>query len=215
MGRVGIFDQDGPFASEIWGDRDRIAEALQRPIFNRVIATMKPGTDLKELQDRLEHDAQVPCKVMTEREYLTSQTLALSFVLKALGTFLAVIMGVGAVFTATNTMLAALAARTHEIGILLALGFRPFAIFASFMLEAVLLGLLGGVVGCVLALPINGANTGTMNFQTFTEVAFAFRVTPRVLVSAVFFALILGMIGGAWPALRAALMRPTKAMRRE
>ncbi len=112
-------------------------------------------------------------------------------------------------------MLAALAARTREIGILLALGFRPFAIFASFMFEAVLLGLIGGVVGCLMALPINGVKTGTMNFQTFTEVAFAFRLTPQVLITAVVFSLILGLLGGAWPALRAAWMRPTHAMRRE
>jgi putative ABC transport system permease protein len=212
---VGVFEHDGPFASEIWGDRNRISEALERPIYNRVIAKLKEGTDLEALRDRLLNDAQVPCKVMTERAYLTSQTEAMSYVLKILGTFLAVIMGVGAVFTATNTMLAALAARTHEIGILLSLGFRPFAIFFSFMLEAALLGLLGGAVGCLMTLPINGVDTGTMNFQTFTEIAFAFRVTPRVLLTAVLFALLLGLLGGAWPALRAARMRPTQALRRE
>ncbi len=212
---VGVFEHDGPFSSEIWGDRDRMAEALERPIFNRIIAKLKPTTELEELAQRMENDPQVPSKVMTEREYLTSQTRAMSFVLKALGLFLAVIMGIAAVFTATNTMLAALAARTYEIGILLAVGFRPFAIFVSFMFESLLLGLIGGLVGCLMTLPIGGVDTGTMNFQTFTEVAFAFKVTPQVLVTAVSFALILGLLGGAWPALRAATMRPTVAMRRE
>jgi putative ABC transport system permease protein len=228
---VGVFDQDGPFSSEIWGDRDRMNSALERPVLNRVIGRVKPGTvigysplvnpfgvqtvHLEGLAAQLDKDPQIPCKVMTERQYLTSQTQALSFVLKGLGFLLAVIMGVAAVFTATNTMLAALAARTHEIGILLALGFRPFAIFFSFMFEAVLLGLLGGLVGCVMALPLNGVKTGTMNFQTFTEVAFAFKLTPMVLITAVLFALILGLLGGAWPALRAAWMPPTQAMRRE
>jgi putative ABC transport system permease protein len=228
---VGVFDHDGPFSSEIWGDRDRMNSALERPVLNRVIGRVKPGTvigysplvnpfgvqtvHLEGLAAQLDKDPQIPCKVMTERQYLTSQTQALSFVLKGLGFLLAVIMGVAAVFTATNTMLAALAARTHEIGILLALGFRPFAIFFSFMFEAVLLGLLGGVVGCVMALPLNGVKTGTMNFQTFTEVAFAFKLTPMVLITAVMFALILGLLGGAWPALRAAWMPPTQAMRRE
>jgi putative ABC transport system permease protein len=226
-----VFDQDGPFSSEIWGDRDRMNSALERPVLNRVIGRVKPGTvigysplvnpfgvqtvHLEGLAAQLDKDPQIPCKVMTERQYLTSQTQALSFVLKGLGFLLAVIMGVAAVFTATNTMLAALAARTHEIGILLALGFRPFAIFFSFMFEAVLLGLLGGLVGCVMALPLNGVKTGTMNFQTFTEVAFAFKLTPMVLITAVLFALILGLLGGAWPALRAAWMPPTQAMRRE
>jgi putative ABC transport system permease protein len=229
---VGVFDHDGPFASEIWGDRDRLNAALQRPIMNRVIGRVKPDTDigynppmnifgggkapeLTGLAAQLDKDPQVPCKVMNERQYLESQTLALSGVLKGLGFLLGVIMGIAAVFTATNTMLAALSARTTEIGILLALGFRPLAIFSSFMFEAVLLGLLGGAVGCLMALPLNGMKTGTMNFQTFTEVAFAFRVTPHVLVTAVTFALALGLLGGAWPALRAARMPPTHAMRRE
>lgn len=212
---VGIFDHDGPFKSEIWGDRDRLAEALERPVFNRVIAILRPGTDVAELAKRMDEDPQVPSKVLTEREYLSSQTQAMSFVLKALGMFLAVIMGVAAVFTATNTMLAALAARTYEIGILKAIGYRPYAIFVSFLFESLVLGLVGGAVGCLLALPLNGVDTGTMNFQTFTEVAFAFQVTPAVMQTAVTFSLVLGLLGGTWPALRAALMRPTAAMRRE
>jgi putative ABC transport system permease protein len=212
---VGVFDDPGPANSEIWGDRDRMAEALKRPIFNRVIARLAPGTDLEALKERMQSDPQVPCKVMTEREYLTSQTSALSYVLIQLGKLLAVIMGVAAVFTATNTMLAALAARTHEIGILLSLGFRPIAIFLSFLLESVLLGLLGGVAGCLMTLPLDRVDTGAMNFQTFTEVAFAFRVTPVVLGTAVLFSLGLGLAGGAWPAWRAARMRPTEALRRE
>lgn len=212
---VGIFDSDGPFRSEIWGDRDRMAEALQRPIFSRVVAILKPGTDLEDLAARLESDPQTPCKVMTEREYLSSQTEAMSFVLRGLGLFLAIVMGVAAVFTSTNTMLAALAARTHEIGILLSLGFRPHAIFLAFLFESLVLGLLGGAAGCVMALPLNGVDTGAMNFQTFTEVAFAFRVTPQVLATAVSFSLLLGLVGGTWPALRAASLNPTAAMRHE
>ncbi|MEY2806668.1 MAG: ABC transporter permease [Planctomycetia bacterium] len=212
---VGMFDHPGPFKSEIWGDRDRLAEALERPVFNRVVAKLKAGVDLDELKERMESDPQVPCKVMTEREYLGSQTTAFSFVLRVLGAFLAAIMGVAAVFTATNTMLAALAARTNEIGILLSLGFKPWAIFASFLFESLVLGLLGGVVGCLMALPLNGVDTGAMNFQTFTEVAFAFRVTPQVMVVAVGFSLALGLLGGALPALRAASLRPTQALRRD
>jgi ABC-type antimicrobial peptide transport system permease subunit len=119
------------------------------------------------------------------------------------------------VFTATNTMLSALAARTNEIGILLSLGFKPWAIFVSFLFESLVLGLLGGAAGCLMALPLNGVNTGAMNVQTFTEVAFAFRVTPNVMITAVSFALVLGLVGGALPALRAASLRPTEALRRD
>ena len=212
---VGIFEHDGPYSSEIWADRDRIGEALEQPVLNRVIGKLVPGTDVEALAERMIEDPQVPCKVMTERRYLQDQTGMMSAILGVIGFALATIMGVAAVFTATNTMLAALAARTNEIGILLSLGFRPFAIFVSFMFEALLLGLIGGAIGCLLALPLNGVDTGTTNFQTFTEVAFAFKITPFVLITAVLFSLVLGLLGGAWPALRAATMPPTHAMRRE
>ena len=149
------------------------------------------------------------------RVVLLSQTEALSFVLIFLSGFLGLIMGIAAVFTATNTMLSAIGARTHEIGILLASGFRPFPIFLSFLFEATLLGLLGGLAGALFVLPLNGIETGTTNFATFTEVAFAFRVTLPVLETAILFSLDLGVIGGAWPAWRAARLRPTEALRRQ
>lgn len=211
---VGIFESDGPYGSEIWGDVERMAEALERPVFNRVIAVLRPGVRVEDFADRLAEDERAPAKALTERAYLASQTVAMSTVLRLLGTFLALVMGVAAMFTATNTMLSAIAARTHEIGILKAVGFRPVPIFLGFLVEATLLGLLGGLLGCLAILPLEGLETGTTNFQTFTEVAFAFRVTPRVLVEAVVFSLALGLVGGAWPAWRAARMSPTEAMRR-
>jgi|688.fasta_scaffold00952_32 putative ABC transport system permease protein len=211
---VGIFDHDGPFSSEIWGDHDRISEALERPVYNRVVATLKPDTDWAELAQRMDQDPQVPSKLLTEREYLTSQTRVFSFVLSALGVVLAVIMGIAAVFTATNTMLTAIAARTAEIGILLSMGFRPHAVFLGFMLEALLIGVIGGIVGALAVMPLNGIQTGAMNFQTFTEVAFAFRVTPPIVAGSIGFAAALGVLGGAIPAWRAARLRPTEAMRR-
>ena len=209
---VGVFESKGPFESEIWGDLDRMLAALERPGPSRVVARLRSGADLEALDRRLRDDKEVPAKALSQRAYRASLTGVLEGALLFLGGFLGLIMGIAAVFTATNTMLAAIASRTHEIGILLASGFRPFAIFVSFLLESLLLGLLGGAVGCVLALPLNGVETGTTNFQTFTEIAFAFRVTPSVLLSAVVFALVLGLFGGAWPALRAALMTPTEAM---
>ena len=211
---VGVFATDASFDSEIWGDLDRMLQALKRYGPNRVLAKLVPGTDPEALAERLLSDREVPAKVLTEREYLSSQTKQLSKILVFLGAFLGVIMGIAAVFTATNTMLSALAARSHEIGILLATGFRPVPIFLSFMLEALLLGLLGGGVGILMTLPINGIETGAMNFNTFTEVAFAFRITPQVLVRAILFALTLGLLGGALPAWRAARLSPTEALLR-
>ena len=211
---VGVFELPGPYESEIWGDFDQLSPVLERPHFSRVVAQLVPGTDVKALSDRLEDDKRVPAKVMTEREYLSGQTQALSVTLIGLGVILAVVMGTAAVFTGINTMMSAVASRTHEIGVLLSIGFRPFSVFLGFMLEALLLGLLGGAVGCLLALPLHGVRTGTTNFQTFTEVAFAFRITPWVLGPAVIFAVALGLLGGAYPAWRAARLRPTEALRR-
>ncbi len=211
---VGAFEARGGYRSEIWGDIDRMMQALQRPNFSRMLAKVKPGTDVAALAARLKDDKRTPAKVQTEQEYLRSQTTMLSALLVIIGRVLGVVMGIAAVFTGTNAMLSAIGARSHEIGILLATGFRPWAIFLSFLLEAALLGLLGGVLGCLLILPLQGMRTGTTNFQTFTEVAFAFQVTPFVMLVAVLFATALGLIGGAFPALRAARLRPTAALRR-
>jgi putative ABC transport system permease protein len=222
---VGVFDHDGGFASEVWGDLDRFLATLDRYGPNRVIAKLSPGTVIGDpeapggaapgsLSARLADDTEVPAKVMSEKQFLLSQTRMLGGVLSFLGLALATVMGVGAVLTAINTMLAAISARTSEIGILLSIGYRPFPIFIAFFLESIVLCLLGGVAGCLMALPFNGIETGTMNGNTFSEVAFAFRVDAEVMTQAVIFSLVLGVLGGLWPALRACRMTPTQALRR-
>ncbi len=230
---VGVFDHSGQFAGEIWGDMDRVTTAMGRFGPNRVVAKLREGVEVGapdprevmfadeppepvpgSLAERLKNHPEVPARVYTEAQFLASQTVMLTGILGGLSAILGVIMGLAAVFTATNTMLSAIAARTNEIGILLSLGYRPVPIFLSFMFESLVLGLLGGFAGCLMALPFNGIKAGTMNFQTFTEMAFAFRVTPAVLVIAVTFSMLLGLIGGAWPAFRACRMKPTDALRR-
>ena len=211
---VGVFEGPGACESEVWGDFERMSVALKIPWANAILAKLKPGTNFTALEARIKEDKETPAKVLTEAGYLATQTNALGMMLAVLGGILGTVMGIASVFTAMNTMLSSLAARTHEIGILLSTGFRPFAIFVSFLFEALLLGLLGGVVGCVLALPLNGVETGTTNWDTFTEVAFAFRLTPDVLSTAVIFSLALGLLGGAIPAFHAARLTPTEALRR-
>jgi putative ABC transport system permease protein len=211
---VGVLDSEGPFSSEIWGDFDRMSDALKRENPNRVLAKLQDGVDPAAFAKALESHPEVPAKVLSERDYFTGQTQALSGTLKFLAVLLGAIMGVAAIFTATNTMLSALAARTREVGTLLSIGFRPIAVFNSFLIESLILGLLGGLVGCLMVLPIHGIQTGTMNFDTFTEVAFGFRITPEVLIASVSFALLLGLLGGAWPAWRACRLLPTEALRR-
>jgi putative ABC transport system permease protein len=175
---------------------------------------LRPDVDVPALIEAQENHPQVPASVMTEADYLMSQTGMISATLLGLGAFLAVIMGIAAVFTTTTTMQAALAARTHEIGILACLGFRPVSILLSFLFESLVLGVLGGLVGILLTLPLNGIETGTTNMVTFTEVAFAFRITPQVLGTAILFSILLGLLGGAIPAFRAARMSAVEALRR-
>jgi ABC-type antimicrobial peptide transport system permease subunit len=210
---VGEFEGKGGYRSEIWGDLERLSAALQRPVRSRVVAKVRPGTDLAAIEARFADDLRVQPKVLSEQDYLASQTQRLSLTFKVLGGFLALIMGIAAIFTGTNSMLSAIGARTHEIGILKAIGYRPLAIFLSFLGEAILLGALGGVVGCLLVLPLQGVETGTMN-QTFSEVTFAFRTTPWVMGLSIAFAAALGLCGGMFPAWRAARMTPTQALRR-
>ncbi len=211
---VGVFDARGSYRSEIWGDVDRMRQALKAEQYSRILAKLKPGISAKQVNDRLADDARTPAKVQDEVTYLSNQTEMLSGMLSVMGGFLAVLMGIGAVFTGTNSMLSLVTARTHEIGILLATGFRPWAIFVSFLLESALLGLCGGALGCLFVLPLNGMQTGTTNFATFTDIAFPFRFTATVGIVAVIVALLLGILGGAWPALRAARLTPTQALRR-
>lgn len=210
---AGVFAGKGGYQSEIWGDLERLSEALQRPVRSRVLARLRPDVDLAALEERFAADLRVQPRIQSERDYLKSQTGRLELAFTILGGFLAFIMGLAAFFTGTNSMLSAIGARSHEIGILKAIGYRPFAIFLAFLGEAVLLGIMGGLVGCLLVLPFQGAETGTMN-QTFSEVTFAFRTTGDVLLRAIGFAAVLGLVGGLFPAWRAARMTPTQALRR-
>jgi putative ABC transport system permease protein len=210
---VGSFTGKGAYTSEIWGDLERLSAALQRPVRSRVLAKIAPGTDLAAVEARYASDLRAQPKVQTERDYLASQTSDLTSTFLWAGVALAIVMAIGALFTGINSMLSAVSARTHEIGILKAIGYRPGAILTAFLFEAVVLGLLGGVVGCLLVLPLQGVQFGTMN-QTFSEVVFGFRTTPTVMAWSIASAALLGLLGGAFPALRAARMTPTQALRR-
>jgi putative ABC transport system permease protein len=211
---VGVFRSKGAYASEIWGDVERLREALERPVYNRVIGVLKDGATVEELQTTLDADRRFGAQVFDERSYLTAQTGYLTGLFGILGNALLAIMGAGAIFTGLNAMYSSIAARGREVGILMSVGFRPFAIFVSFLLESGLIGLFGGIVGVLLVLPIDGLRTGTTNFQTFSEVAFSFRITPGVILRGLVTAIALGLIGGAFPAWRAARMEVTEALRR-
>jgi putative ABC transport system permease protein len=137
----------------------------------------------------------------------------LTTLITVLGTIVALVMGIGAVFSALNTMYSAVAERSREIATMRALGFSSGSVVMSFVVEALCIAAVGGVLGCAVALPLNGLTTGTMNWQTFSHLAFAFRVTPVLLAAGLGFALLMGLVGGVPPAIRAARQRIAVALR--
>ena len=157
-----------------------------------------------QLKKELENDPRLGVDVKFEDQFYAEQSVGVSALVTVLGGFITIIMAIGALFGAVNTMFAAVSGRTREVATLQVLGFGGGAILASFVTEAVIIALLGGVLGCLLALPINGITTSTTNFQSFSEVAFRFRVTPGLMVIALVFSALLGVCGGFFPALRAA-----------
>ena len=212
---VGVFSsRGGAFESEIWGDHDVIGQAFERQGGSNAMAVrLKEPSQVKALDAWIRANPQMQLQAVEERKYYEDQAGPLAKILRILATVVAVIMGIGAVFGAMNTMYAIVAARTREIGTLRALGFSRRAILFSFVVESVTLALLGGLVGCLLALPMNGYSTGTGQTQSFSEIAFDFRMTPAIAVSGLVFAAVMGMIGGLLPAFRAARLPITSALR--
>jgi len=214
MSVVGVIDSaGGVFDSEVWGDVEVMQQVFMRESYSTVIARVSGPEAAQALADAVKGNPNLPLKVLTERTYFRQQSGFLGAFLKAMAYFLAGIMAVGAIFGSTNTLLASIAGRTREIGTLLAMGYKPMHIRAGFLLEALLLGLAGGALGVVLALPVNGLATGTTNWNTFTEQTFAFAVTWDVVLPAVVFAGVIGVVGGLLPAFRAAGLPPTEALR--
>ncbi len=210
---VGIFDAGGTaFDSEIWAHVNDVADAFDRGGYSSVMVRAENAATRDQLAARIEAEQRLKLEPRSEIKYYEEQTSA-SEPIRGLGIFVAIIMGIGACFGGMNTMYAAVAYRTREIGTLRALGFSKLSILTSFVIESMILALIGGVVGCLLALPVNGIATGTMNFRTFSELAFSFRITPDLLISALIFSLVLGLVGGLLPSRLAARMPITKALR--
>ena len=210
---VGIFDAGGTgFDSEIWSHVNDVADAFDRGGYSSVMVRAENAATRDQLAARIAAEQRLKLEPKSEVKYYEEQTSA-SGPIRGLGLFVAVIMGIGACFGGMNTMYAAVAYRTREIGTLRALGFSKLSILTSFVIESMILALIGGLVGCLLALPVNGIATGTMNFRTFSELAFSFRITPDLVISALIFSLVLGFVGGLLPSRLAARMPITKALR--
>jgi len=204
---VGLFDaRQTAYDSEIWMDVDEAREAFNRSFYCSIVLRPTGPAAAAALTRRIEADKATHLRAMTEPEYYREQTKTAT-PLQIFGASLAIIMSIGAVFSAMNTMYASVGARAREIGTLRVLGFKRSSIYLAFMIECVLLSLVGGLLGCLLALPINGLTTGAFNWSTFAEVAFEFRITTGLLAAGMFFALLIGILGGLLPA-RLAARRP-------
>ena len=212
---VGIFEsQGGAFESEVWGDFDTFGAIFQRGAgSNSLVVRMKDKAQIPELDRFIRDQPQMQLQALSERQYYAEQAGSLSRILQVLATFVALIMGVGAVFGTMNTMYAIVAARTREIGTLRSLGFSRRAILIAFVIESTLLAAVGGVIGCLLAFPMNGFSTATGLTPSFSEIAFNFQLTARTLGIAMAFALVMGAVGGLLPALRGARLPIPTALR--
>ncbi len=212
---VGVFaSQGGAFESEIWGDFDVLGQEFQRGAgSNSLVVRMKDPSQVPALDRWIRAQPQMQLQAIEERKYYEDQAGPLARSLKALAYFVAFVMGIGAVFGAMNTMYAIVAQRTREVGTLRALGFKRRSILLAFVLESLFLALIGGGIGCLLAFPMNGFSTGTGQTQSFSEIAFAFRITPQVVMSGLVLAALLGILGGLLPALRASRLPIATALR--
>jgi putative ABC transport system permease protein len=204
---VGIFEADGGLAeSEIWVDGSVLQQAYRRGnSYQSVFARLDSPDSYQQFKDALTSDPRLNVKASTEADYYAAQSTVLTNVITGLGTFIAIVMGLGAVFGALNTMYTAVSARTREISTLRALGFRAGPVIISILLESLLLALIGGIIGASIAwLAFDGMRAATLNWASFSQITFAFDVSPQLLTTGIVFALLIGLIGGLFPAVRAA-----------
>lgn len=214
---VGIFDAGGSsFDSEVWCDARILNQVLKRPenIFQSATVHLASPDSFQQFKDAVTSDPRMNVDVVREIDYYAKQSTTMTRLITVLGGLVAAIMAIGAVFGALNTMYSAVAERGREIATMRALGFSTWNVILSFLFEAILISFIAGLVGCLAVLPLNGLTTNTMNFQTFSNLAFAFKITFDLLLMGIAFALVMGVVGGMLPAVRAAT-RPVALTLRE
>jgi ABC-type antimicrobial peptide transport system permease subunit len=211
---VGVFDGGRTgFDSEIWGDSEQMLQAFRRLAFSALVFRLADTGRFDAVKAQIETDPRLTLEAKRESRFYADQSEMLSKFISILGTTISIIFSIGAVIGAMITMYASVASRTAEIGTLRALGFPRSAILAAFLVEALLLGAIGGVVGLVAASFMQALAISTTNFQTFAELAFSFALTPGIVAASLAFALAMGFVGGFLPATRAARMKIVDALR--
>lgn len=215
---VGLFEAEGGIAeSEIWGDAAVLQSAYRRGNnFQSVYAKLSSEGSFQQFKDALTTDPRLNVKVQTETDFYASQTTQMYRLISGLGSLVAALMGLGALFGALNTMYTAVSSRTREIATLRALGYRSTPVIAAVLTESLVLAAVGGAVGGSLAyLAFDGLRTSTLNFSSFSQITFAFNVTPMLLMQGILYALLIGLVGGLFPALRAARLPIATALREQ
>lgn len=213
---VGIFDAGGSaFDSEVWCDSKILNDVLKRPdnVFQSVTVHLTSPAAFSQFKDAIVADPRLNLDVTREIDYYAKQSTVMTTLITVLGGLVAGVMALGAVFGALNTMYSAVAERGREIATMRAVGFSSWNVILSFLFEALLISFAGGALGCLFVLPLNGWTTSTMNFQTFSSLAFAFKITFNLLLVGVLFALVMGVLGGMFPAIRAARRPVAQALR--
>jgi ABC-type antimicrobial peptide transport system permease subunit len=211
---VGVFDAGGAgFDSEIWGDGEQLVQSFRRQTYTSVVARLADAGSFDAVRQRLESDPRLTLEVKRERRFYEEQSQVLSSFIRYLGLTLSVIFSVGAMIGAMITMYAAVSNRTSEIGALRALGFRRSSILGAFLAESLALSLVGWAVGLALASFMQLVRISTMNWQSFSELAFTFTLTPEIVGKSLAFAVAMGFLGGFLPAVRAARMKIVDALR--
>lgn len=211
---VGIFDAGNTgYNSEIWGDNDQLMQSFRRPVYSSLIFKLKDSSEFGKLKERIEKDPRMNHEIKRETKYYADQSEMMAKFLRILGMSLTVIFSLGAVIGAMITMYAAVSSRVAEIGTMRALGFQRRSIMGAFLLESLLLSLAGGLAGLFFASFLQFFTISTMNFQTFSELAFSFSLNLNIALKSLMFSLVMGFVGGVLPALRASRMNIVDALR--
>ena len=213
---TGIFDAGGSaFDSEVWCDARVLNGIYKRPanVFQSVTVHLTSPAAFQQFKDAVSKDPRLNVDVSREIDYYAKQSQTFTRLITILGGLVAGVMAIGAIFGALNTMYSAVAERIREIAVMRALGFGAAAVVFSFLIEALLIAFVGGTLGCIAVVPLNGFTTGAMNWQTFSHLAFAFKITPTLMVGGIIFALGMGIVGGLLPAVHAARQPVAKALR--
>ena len=212
---VGVFDAGSTgFSSEIWGDADQLMQAFRRPVYSSVLFRLRDSGEFGTLKDRIEKDPRLTVEAKRETKYYAEQSEMMAKFLRILGISLTVIFSLGAMIGGMITMYAAVANRVGEIGTMRALGFPRESILGTFLMESLLLGFLGGLAGLFFASFLQLFTVSTVNFQTFSELAFSFSLSPEIIMNSIVFSLIMGLMGGVLPAFRASRMNIVESLRK-